>query len=134
MTRYLLDTNHMSDAIRRASRVRDTIRQHRRQGDRFATCLPVLCELEIGIRQTGSIEANHRRLKGVLETVKVWPLEMTVPPVYAEYYERAKARGRALDPVDLFLAALASLQKAVVLTADLDFSAFPEITTENWRG
>ena len=60
MTRYLLDTNHLSRAIRRVSVLRDRIGQHRLRGDRFATCVPILCELEVGIQQTHSIKENHR--------------------------------------------------------------------------
>ena len=133
MTRYLLDTNHLSYAIRRVSVVRGKIRQHHRKGAKFGTCIPALCELEIGIRDTGSIEANHRRLAGVLEMVKVWPLEMSAPSLYAEYYERTTARGWILDPVDLYLAVLSTLHGAVLLTADLDFTGLPEVKTENWQ-
>jgi predicted nucleic acid-binding protein len=32
MNRYLLDTNHLSEAVRRVSVVRDRIQQQRRQG------------------------------------------------------------------------------------------------------
>ena len=132
MSRFLLDTNHLSATIRRVSLLRDRIRQRHRGGDRFITCVPVLCELEVGIQGTGAVEANHRRLNTVLEIVKIWPLDADTPPRYAELYLKAQARGQLMTPVDLFLATLANLRGAIILTTDQDFTALPEVPTENW--
>ena len=49
MKRYLLDTNHLGEAIRPVSIVRDRIQQLHRQGWVFGTCGPVLCELLVGV-------------------------------------------------------------------------------------
>lgn len=49
MTRFLLDTNHLGEAIGRVSVVRDQIQQRHRQGDVFGTSGPILCELLVGI-------------------------------------------------------------------------------------
>jgi predicted nucleic acid-binding protein len=49
MKRYLLDTNHLSEAVGRVSVVRDRIQQMHRQGIVFGTCGPVLCELLVGV-------------------------------------------------------------------------------------
>jgi hypothetical protein len=46
MDGFLLDTNHLSEALRPVSRVRDRIGQVRIQGFRVGTCIPALCELE----------------------------------------------------------------------------------------
>ena len=37
-----------------------------------------------------------------------------------------------MESTDLFLATLATLRGAVVLTTDKDFSALSEVSTENW--
>jgi predicted nucleic acid-binding protein len=132
MNRYLLDTNHLSHAMRRVSTLRDRIGQQRLQGDKFGTCVPALCELEVGIQQTGFVEENHRRLRGLMKGVAVWPVELAAAPLYAQYYMSLRARGRVLDPVDLLVAVVATLQNAVVLTADQDFTGLPEVRTENW--
>ena len=58
MVSCLLDTNHLSAAIRRVSPVRDRIRRTIRDGVRVGTTMPVLCELEAAIHQT-----NQRCLK-----------------------------------------------------------------------
>ncbi|MBI1830484.1 MAG: hypothetical protein HYR84_03425 [Planctomycetes bacterium] len=41
MKRYLLDTNHLGEAIGRVSVVRDRVQQLHRQGTVFASCGPV---------------------------------------------------------------------------------------------
>ncbi len=60
MAGFLLDTNHVSEAIRPVSRVRERIEQSRRAGVRVGTCVPVLCELEAAL-QTSVRRAAHRR-------------------------------------------------------------------------
>jgi predicted nucleic acid-binding protein len=62
MTGYLLDTNHLGAAVRRVSTVRDQINQRKRQGQRFGTCVPVLCELEAGFRQLTRPEVHRQTL------------------------------------------------------------------------
>ena len=132
MTDYLLDTNHMSEAIRKVSTLRYRIRQARGSGSRFGTCWPVLCELEAGILQTADPEGCRRTLHGLLKEVRIWPLDWDVVHIYGQLFNRMKEKGRALSHVDLVLAAMATHMVVTVLTADKDFEATPEINTENW--
>jgi hypothetical protein len=46
MAIYVLDTNHLGPMLNKVSHLRDRILQACKKGDRFATCWPVLCELE----------------------------------------------------------------------------------------
>ncbi len=48
MARYILDTNHLSAAVRPGSVIRQKIRQVQDKGQKVGTCVPVLCELEVG--------------------------------------------------------------------------------------
>jgi len=48
MKHFLLDCNHLSSAIRKVSATRERIHQARKDGCKFATCVPVICELESG--------------------------------------------------------------------------------------
>ena len=50
MTAYLLDTNHVGLAVDRASIVGRRLFEARLAGIRVGTCLPVLCEIEAGMR------------------------------------------------------------------------------------
>jgi tRNA(fMet)-specific endonuclease VapC len=132
MTRYLLDTNHLGDAVRKVSRVRDRIRRFAQTGDRFGTCGPALCELEAGIQQTSQPAASRRRLNTLLGLVRLWTIDTAVAKGYGALYLELRRSGRTLSQVDMVLAALARQTGLVLLTTDRDFQALPDIHTENW--
>ena len=132
MTRYLLDTNHLSAAIRVISPLRDELRQAYRKGNRFYTCWPVLCELEDGIVQTADPKKYRRTLTALMDEVRVYPSDWKLVRRYGQISHELRQRGRALSPADITLAALAIEKRAVVLTTDLDFDALPQVRTENW--
>lgn len=132
MEGYLLDTNHLSAAIRKISVLRDRLRIAHRQGHRFATCWPVLCELEAGICQTARAEAYRRTFRGLLTEIRIWAVDWETVRIFGELFKKVKKKGRVLSHVNLVLAALAAQFKATLLTTDKDFRAAPEIKTENW--
>jgi predicted nucleic acid-binding protein len=132
MSLYLLDTNHLGPALSRVSRVRDQILQACKKGDRFATCWPVLCELEAGIVSTKNPARNRRVLHDLLEHIVIWPQDWDVVTEYGKTSKLLAERGRVLSPVDLTLVALALVHNATVLSTDLDFLSMPEIHVVNW--
>jgi tRNA(fMet)-specific endonuclease VapC len=132
MRRYLLDTNPIGEAIGRVSLVRDHLQQLHRQGSVFGTCMPVLCELLVGVIRRRDATATRRRLDGVLRVVRVWPIEQVMADRYAEVYHELREAGRALSQVDMLLAAMARSLNATLLTTDQDFRALPDIRAENW--
>ncbi len=132
MKRYLLDTNHIGEAIGRVSIVRDRIQQLHRQGSVFGACGPVLCELLVGVVLRRDAARCRRRLDGFLQVVRLWPTDLAIADRYAEVYHELQKAGRALSQVDIILAAMARHLKATLLTTDQDFQALPDIQTENW--
>ena len=132
MTGYLLDTNHMSAAILRVSKVRDRILQERKQGLRFGTCVPVLCELEVAIQLSGNVPSCRRYSNLVLEEVRVWPVDQHVIRLFGESYLELQRVGRILSHVDIVLVALARHMNLTLLTTDRDFEAVPDLRVENW--
>lgn len=132
MADYLLDCNHLSAAIRKVSTVRDLIQRARQAGDRFITCVPVLCELEAGIQQTAKPADHRRRLTQLLRHVRVWGLDQQTARLYGEAFNELQRQGRALSQVDIMLAAVARQHKLIVLTTDSDFDALPDIRCQNW--
>jgi predicted nucleic acid-binding protein len=115
------------------SSVSDKILRTCKDGSRFATCWPVLCELEAGIVNTKNPARNRRTLSALLEKIAIWPQDHDLVRKYGEVSKLLSKRGRILSPVDLTLAAFAMIHNATLLTADDDFSALPEISVENWR-
>jgi tRNA(fMet)-specific endonuclease VapC len=71
-------------------------------------------------------------LDGLLQVVRLWPIDLAVAERYAEAYHELQKKGRALSQVDIMLAALARHLGATLLTTDQDFQALPDIPTENW--
>ncbi|MBI2807317.1 MAG: type II toxin-antitoxin system VapC family toxin [Planctomycetes bacterium] len=132
MTRHLLDTNHLSEAVSRVSVVRDRIQQLYRQGHAFGTCGAVLCELMVGILQRKDANATRRRLDGLLKLVRVWPIDLEVAGRYGEVYLELQKAGRALSQVDIMLAAMARHASLTLLSTDQDFAVLRDIPTENW--
>ena len=132
MIGYLLDTNHLSDAIKPVSRVRERIEQARHSGWRVGTCVPVLCELEVALHRVSRREPARRALDHLLTRVRIWPIEREVAGHYGVIFHELRNRGRVLSQVDMMLAALTRLMDLTLLTSDQDFEALPDLRRENW--
>jgi predicted nucleic acid-binding protein len=94
--------------------------------------VPVLCEVDAGL----AVKIEHERcwtlMRRAASFVRIWPLEPTIAQVFGDLFVELKMKGRVLSHVDLSLAALAKLQKLVLLTTDRDFEAMPDLARENW--
>jgi tRNA(fMet)-specific endonuclease VapC len=132
MPDYLLDTNHLSAALPPVSKIRDRIYQEHRRGIRVGVCIPVLCELEVGLRSLKKADSLRRTLKRLLSKIRIWPQQLDDAKLYAEIYLDLKRRGRSLSQVDIFLSAMTKRMNVTLLTADRDFEALPGIKVENW--
>jgi tRNA(fMet)-specific endonuclease VapC len=132
MTRYLMDTNHLGEAIGRVSVVRDRVQSLHREGSVFGTCGPVLCELLVGVVLRKNATNTRKRLDRLLQVIRLWPIDLAIAEQYAEAYHELRKAGRALSQVDILLAALARHGNAILLTTDQDFQALPDLQTENW--
>lgn len=91
-----------------------------------------MCELEAGIQLTAKPDDYRRRLTQLLRHVRIWPLDAESARTYGAIYSELRRGGRALSQVDMMLAALARRNNLVVLTADRDFEALPDLKAENW--
>jgi tRNA(fMet)-specific endonuclease VapC len=132
MAVYLLDNNHLGAAIRKVSVVRDRIFQAQAAGHRFGTCIPAICELEVGIQKTAVPADHYRRFARLREKVRLWPLDLDTAKIYGSLYHEMKRGGRVMSQVDLILAAMALQRSLILLTSDRDFEALPNVKTENW--
>lgn len=129
---YMLDTNHLSKAVRTRSVVQRKIAKLRTAGVRIGICVPVLCEIEAGIQQIKRPIEYRRDLEGLLRQVRIWPIDRSTAQHYGEIYHDLKRRGRVLSQVDIMLAALARQMKLTLVSSDQDFEALADIPTENW--
>lgn len=132
MAAYLLDTNHVGLAVDSESLVGRRILQARLKGLRVGTCLPVLCEIEAGVRQIRRKARYRQQLNHLLGQLRLWPIDLKTTRIYGEVYEELRRRGRVLSQVDIMVAALARQLNHVILTTDADFDALPDVQTEDW--
>lgn len=129
---YMLDTNHVSKAVRTGPVVQRRITELRAGGVKIGVCVPVLCEIEAGIQQINRPDAYHLNLERLLRQVRIWPIDRLTARLYGEIHHDLRRRGRVLSQVDIMLAALARQMKLTLVTSDQDFEALPDITTANW--
>jgi predicted nucleic acid-binding protein len=106
--------------------------ESRLKGNRFGTCIPVLCEIEAGIRQLARPQRYRRNLNHLLRQVRIWPVDLKTARLYGDIYQELRRRGRALSQVDITLAALARQMGLILLTTDRDFEAVRGLRTEDW--
>jgi predicted nucleic acid-binding protein len=86
----------------------------------------------VGILNRRDAKATRRRLEGLLQVVRIWPVDLEIAERYGQIYHELQKAGRALSQVDIMLAALSRHSNLILLTSDLDFQAVPDIRTENW--
>jgi tRNA(fMet)-specific endonuclease VapC len=132
MASYLLDTNHFSAALRPVSALRDRLTQAMRAGHRIGTCIPVLCEIEVGLQQLQQPQRYRRTLDHLLSRIRIWPLDRSVALEYGILYNDLRQQGRVLSQVDMMLAAQAIVMGLTLLTSDRDFDAVRKLQTEDW--
>ena len=98
----------------------------------MGTCVPVLCEIEAGIAQVSRPDVYRQNLDRLLRQMRIWPIGPSTARIYGAIHRDLKQRGRALSQVDMMLAALARQMSLTLATTDHDFSALPDVATENW--
>jgi predicted nucleic acid-binding protein len=116
MPAYLLDTNHLGLAVNRASVVGRRIFEARLAGIRLGTCVPVLCEIEAGMRHVRHKVKYRRDINLLLRQLRLWPIDMMTARIYGDLHAELRRRGRVLSQVDIMIAALARQLKLTLLT------------------
>jgi tRNA(fMet)-specific endonuclease VapC len=132
MSDRLLDTNHFGLAVRLGSPVFQRIKSELRRGIRVGTCVPVLCEIEVGACNVTDPVDYRDGMRRVLQFVRLWPLSETTARLYGEIANDLRRRGRVLSAVDMIQAALCREMDLTLVTTDKDFAALPWLRTENW--
>jgi len=133
MRRYLLDTGIASDFIHRRHGVEFRVGDAVLRGDTVGICVPILCELWAGVEVSASRDRNIDRMKHGLSRLRIWPFEVKAGEIYGRLYGELRRKGRAMQVVDLQIAAIAlCLGNCTVVSKDSDLSAVPGLSVENW--
>lgn len=130
MTRYLLDTNIVSDLFRNPNGpVERSLRDHRRH--QIGISLIVKGEILFGLSKTNN-HRGRRAFDALLETIEVWSLESPVEDEYASLRVALERQGVQMGPHDLWIASHGLVLDAVVVTDDRAFARVPGLKVENW--
>lgn len=131
MTRYMLDTNIISDLIRNPQG-RAAKRIAKVGEDNICTSIIVAAELRYGCTKSGS----KRLLKAVedlLGEIKVLPFDVPADAEYGEIRSYLEVAGKPIGGNDLLIAAHASATGVTMVTDNADeFKRIRGLKVENW--
>jgi tRNA(fMet)-specific endonuclease VapC len=129
--RYLLDTNILSDLVRRPQGVIADRIVHEGEGS-VCTSVVVAAELRFGSAKRGS-ERLTVQVEAILSAIAIMPLEEPADRFYAQLRVDLEKRGATIGPNDMLIAAHAlALECAVISANEREFSRVTDLKVENW--
>jgi len=131
LTRYLLDTNILSDLVRNPQgRVTTQIAE---VGDQaICTSIIVAAELRFGAAKRAS-ERLTLQLERILAAIEILPFEPPADAAYAQLRAKLEAAGTPIGGNDLLIAAHALVSGCVVVTDnEREFGRVSGLGVENW--
>jgi tRNA(fMet)-specific endonuclease VapC len=129
--RYLLDTNIVSDLVRRPQ---GRIAQHIREVGEAQVCTSVIvaAELRYGAAKKGS-QRLTAQLEAVLGALDVLPFEAPADEAYGLIRARLERAGQPIGANDLLIAAHAVALGCVLVTDnESEFGRIEGLPRENW--
>lgn len=131
MIRYLLDTNILSDLVRRPTgRVAQRIALV--GVSEIGTSIIVACEARFGVAKKQSA-ALAKQLESILVELTVLPLEAPTDGHYARVRKALENAGTPIGANDLLIAAHAlALDCTLVTDNEAEFRRVPGLRVENW--
>jgi tRNA(fMet)-specific endonuclease VapC len=131
LTRFLLDTNVLSDLVRNPQ---GRIAEHiaRLGDDAICTSIIVAAELRFGAAKKGS-ERLTIQLERILSAIDIQPFDTPADAVYARLRARLEAAGSLIGGNDMLIAAHAlATDCAVVTDNEREFLRISGLQVENW--
>jgi tRNA(fMet)-specific endonuclease VapC len=130
MTRYLLDTNHVSAIFKKQAHVFSRISASSQS--EFGVSLPTIGELWFMVFNSARIAQNTADLQRVLTDFRPWDFHGGAALEFGRIKSELKRTGRPIPDVDVQIAAVARVNGLILLTADAHFNAVAGLTVENW--
>lgn len=131
MTRYMLDTNIISDLIRNPQG-KAAKRVAKVGEDNICTSIIVAAELRYGCAKSGS-DRLLKVVEDLLGEIDILPLEIPADFEYGGVRAELEAAGRPIGGNDLLIAAHAYATGAIIVTANADeFKRVRGLKVENW--
>jgi tRNA(fMet)-specific endonuclease VapC len=131
LTRYMLDTNIISDLIRNP-RGRAAKRIAKVGEDNICTSIIVAAELRYGCAKSGSTRLL-KAVEDLLGEIEVLPLDVPADTEYGGIRSELEAAGKPIGGNDLLIAAHAYATGATIVTANAgEFKRIRGLNVENW--
>jgi tRNA(fMet)-specific endonuclease VapC len=130
MIRYLLDTNHVSAAMKHDPHLLRRMQAH--ADTEYGIGVPSIAELWFMIFNSARLAEDRKRLRVALRDYKRWPFGARTAIEFGKIKAELRKKGRPIRDVDIQIAAIARVHGLVLLTADVDFTAVDGIQIENW--
>ncbi|CAN7762864.1 type II toxin-antitoxin system VapC family toxin [Bradyrhizobium sp. LjRoot220] len=131
MTRYMLDTNIISDLVRNPQG--KAAKRIAKVGEgNICTSIMVAVELRYGCAKSGSARLL-KAVEDLLGEIEVLPLEVPADTEYGGIRSELEAAGKPIGSNDLLIAAHACAIQATIVTANTDeFKRIRGLNVENW--
>ena len=128
---YLLDTNILSDLVRRPQGV---VAQKIAVVGENEICISIIVAAEL---RFGAAKRNSARLSNQVETILaamlVVPIDVLADREYAELRQLLESSGNSIGPNDLLIAAQARVNEQILVTNNVrEFTRIPGLQVENW--
>jgi tRNA(fMet)-specific endonuclease VapC len=131
LTRYMLDTNVISDLIKNPKG--KAAKRIARVGENsICTSIIVAAELRYGCAKKGS-ERLFKAVEELLSEIDILPFESPADVVYGGIRSELERVGKPIGANDLLIAAHASTIDATIVTANVyEFKRVRGLKVENW--
>jgi tRNA(fMet)-specific endonuclease VapC len=131
LTRYLLDTNIVSDLIRNPQG-RAAKRIAKVDENNICTSIIVAAELRYGCAKSGS-KKLLKAVEDLLGEIDVLPFDVPADAQYGRIRSELEASGARIGGNDLLIAAHARSIGATIVTANVgEFQRVPGLSVANW--
>lgn len=131
---YLLDTNAISEPLKRAPSPKFMSRLEAARKDRLFTSAITVMELRYGCaRHAQGVKLWQRLEREILGSVEVLPVDSTVAERAGDLLAAVHHRGRPRSTEDLLIAATGLAHGLIVVTHNTrDFKDIPGLRVEDW--
>ena len=131
MTRYLLDTNVISDLIKNP-KGKAAKRIAKVGEDNICTSIIVAAELRYGCAKKGS-KRLLKAIEDLLGEIELLPFDIPADMEYGDIRSRLEDAGKPIGANDLLIAAHASAVNSTIVTGNVDeFKRVHGLKVENW--
>ena len=131
MTRYMLDTNIISDLVRNPQG--KAAKRIAKVGENnICTSIIVAAELRYGCAKSGSTRLL-KAVEDLLGEIEVLPFDVPADAEYSGIRSELEAAGKAIGSNDLLIAAHACAAGVTIVTANMaEFKRIRGLNVENW--